>query len=583
MAEVDYHLRSEVSQLQRMVAALAGDVETVGHGVAVVGQQTHETKSEVQSLRNRVEAFIDENRKTANVQRAEIRRTSCLQELEKNFKEHDSVRSHAVSVLQGLDTGVVDKDLMSRAVQAGFLRTPSYWLSPALIGLAAWIQHDRDRAEKAVAEAFRRDAAKTSLAYALILRRQGRMSASIAWLSHYLETQDPRELGRDFAVLLESASQGAFGPKAESVVRERMSIWREQLLTDPGMVDEQVRRWRLEIDGLTPRFAFEYPALKTLSPEAPVLERVLHRASTHARISQKYEAILNAETPKHISVEDAIDDILDRLVSDYDEEELPLRRDLIMAEAIIECDGDLDRAKAQGQLAQDALQETLDYLTIQSSSALRPVSIGVSLATQRVAIGACSAWFARAHQEFSRDYRKDVPADVTAHIQLDAPVASKTFTLPAWSGSISGDMNQAESSLVAHWDANTKPFLDSLVYNPTRDVAFAVVTCVLTLVILGVLNIFVGVFGALVAGGIWWFVIHNRNARAQQNIVTGQKVLAELKAVSIRDLRMAGAQLVDWTTAYKAADQEAKVAEATITKFVGTEDGTPHRVMGWMG
>ena len=47
-------------------------------------------------------------------------------------------------------------------------------------------------------------------------------------------------------------------------------------------------------------------------------------------------------------IEDAVDDILDRLVNHYDAEELPRRRELANLEAIIEHDGDLRAATRPG-------------------------------------------------------------------------------------------------------------------------------------------------------------------------------------------------------------------------------------------
>ena len=49
------------------------------------------------------------------------------------------------------------------------ISTPDYWLAPVLVALAAWINNNRDLAERAIREAVKRDNEHTSLAMALIL------------------------------------------------------------------------------------------------------------------------------------------------------------------------------------------------------------------------------------------------------------------------------------------------------------------------------------------------------------------------------------------------------------------------------
>ena len=56
--------------------------------------------------------------------------------------------------------------------------TLEVFATPALVALAAWLNDQQDLAQRALAEAIRRDDEKTSLLFSLVSRRAGRLSAA---------------------------------------------------------------------------------------------------------------------------------------------------------------------------------------------------------------------------------------------------------------------------------------------------------------------------------------------------------------------------------------------------------------------
>ena len=48
---------------------------------------------------------------------------------------------------------------------------PRYWLAPCLIALSAWINDNKELADKALKEALKRNEEKTTLFFALVSRR----------------------------------------------------------------------------------------------------------------------------------------------------------------------------------------------------------------------------------------------------------------------------------------------------------------------------------------------------------------------------------------------------------------------------
>ncbi|MER7673394.1 hypothetical protein ABTY61_33715 [Kitasatospora sp. NPDC096128] len=573
MTEVDYVLRNQVAQVDRLVNRLSEQVGQVSGQVSAVGIAQRQTQSELQQLRADFLAFVHQSQLTANVQRAETRIGVIQDKVDHEFGHHKVVRRTAVGMLQAFDLGLVSEATVTSVSEQLMIQTPRYWLAPALVALAAWSADDPALCERAVDEAFRRSPERTSLLFALVLRRQGRQQAAVRWLRHYLIAQDPAALGREFAVILESISQGAFGAGGREMLHETLGRWRETLLGDDEARAAQVRRWRAEIDSLrAPSAAGEFPRLSQVSPQWPQLDAVLAAARAQQAILAKYTAMMAGESLPSERLEDAIDDILDRLVSEYDNEELPLRRDLAFNQAVVACDGDLDAARRAVDVDSASLEETLDYLTIQSTAALNPSAIGASASTQRLAVAACHEWFAQAHAGFSRDYRMAEPPDVHAVFATSHTVGAQVFKLPQWAGSFNTPLPALEQSLAQHWDQHTAPFLASLAYPLQRQLVMLGGALVLLLFVVGPMNIAVALGLAVLAGGICGVVLYTRSEAARKATDSAKELLARAKNDSLHQLRGACAEYTDWKTAYRNADQ----VETRTREFIGSLAAAGH-------
>lgn len=573
----DIQLHRQVEQLARLVSLVDDKVDLVNQGVVTVNATQLETRNDLSQLRADFQSFVMQAERTANIQRAETRLGVIRDQVEHEFGHHKVVRRSATGILQAFDVGLVSEKTVRDISEQLMIQTPRYWLAPALVALAAWSGDDPVLCNKALEEGFRRSPTRTSLFFALVTRRQGRMDASARWLKHYLSVLDPSSLGRDFAVVLESVSQGAFGPAGREMVQEVLSQWRELLLTDDSVIAAQVERWRKEIasrrsDSATDRF----PRLAQVSPEWPQLDGALANAGAHQGVHAEYVALLKEEIRPSERIEDAVDDILDRLVTEYDNEELPLRRELALNSAIVETNGDLSRAQEKANLDTAALEETLDYLTIQTTSALHPSSIGVSRATQRIAVSACSEWFRTGHDEFSRAYRASIPSDVNAAFATSHSVGAQTFSLPPWSASFTLPLRELEISFVSHWDKHVEPFIDSMRYDwKKKSIIPAIVVVVLAIVLTSMGA--AGFFVALIAGGIWAFVIYRRHEAALKAVETAEKLLAQMKQDSVQQLRGAAAELNDWQSEFAKADDMSVSVQELINDYGTAGHGfTPH-------
>jgi hypothetical protein len=564
MADLERTILNEVRDVERLVIRLEQGVGQVGMQVATVSQQAADTRSELQRLTAEFQKYVLDAQKTANVQRAETKIVGVEAQLEHQFGHYKVVRNIAIGVLQDFDNGLVSNDTMRQASEQRVIETPGYWLAPVLVALNAWLSNDPERCSLAIEEANRRSPAKTALFMALTLRRQGREESSLRWLRHYLGALDPSGLGREFAMILESVSQGAFGPAGVALIQERLDEWRDRLLRDEGRRQAQVTRWRAEIDQHPgSSSAANYPRLAVVSPQWPQMDAALGKAGAHENLIRKYSAMAAEEPTPAERLEDQVDDILDLLVRGYDEEELPLRRQHAEHEAVVRHEGDLAAAKRSLDTDLLALDKRLDYLTIQSESALAPDKLGVSRATQRMAVSSCHEWFAQAHAAYSRDYRAAIPPNVDAVFHGQHNLAGTVFQLPQWVGSFTEPMEKLERSLADHWERAAKPFIDGLAYkwgtNLIAPIAISVVLLICAFSQPAVLLLL------LLVGGGWGLYLWSQSQSAVRRQEEVRNLLAQAKQDSLQQLRGAGAEVVDWSNAFKRADSRETAVRALIT------------------
>ncbi|MER6846417.1 hypothetical protein AB0A81_02540 [Streptomyces flaveolus] len=573
MSEVDYALHRKVQEVSNLVVRLTEQVGSVSGQVSAVEANQQQARTELQALRDEFLAFVRQAETTANVQRAETRIGVIEDKIDHEFGHHKTVRRTAVGMLQAFDVGLVSEDNVRMVSDQLMIQTPRYWLAPALVALASWSADDRDLCERAVDEAFRRSPDRTALFFALVLRRQGRREGAVRWLRHYLLAQDPASLGREFAVILEAIAQGAFGVVGRDLLDRTLAEWRSQLADSADAGTKQITRWREEIAALRgPSGRQEFPRLAAVSPQWGQLDGVLSGARGQQLLLDKYRAVLDREFTPSERIEDAVDDILDRLVSEYDNEELPLRRDLAFHQAVVDHDGDLDSARRVADADAASYEETLDYLTVQTTAALNPEAIGTSPATQRLAVAACHEWFQHAHAGHTRDYRAAMPQDVQAHFDTAYTVAAQSFRLPPWTGSFTQPLAALEKSLADHWDRHMTPFIEALGYPWLKKAAPLVAVVIGILLIVTQASVGFALGTAAVVGVVWGLVLNNGAQAARRNQDTARQALEQAKTESLHALRGASAELTDWYEKFRAADQvEAKVRE--LIASLRTEGG----------
>ena len=555
-----------IHAVERMSRQLSSQIDQVDTSVGLVRNDLSLTSNELKELRAEFDEFVQTAVKTAAVQQSETRIVHVKAELDRQYGHYSNVRRTSVGILQAFDVGNVGNDVVRQVSEELMIQTPRYWLAPVIVALAAWSRDSQEMAEKSVQEAYSRDANKTSLFFALVMRRQGRVDAASRWLKHYLSSLDPNALGREFAVILEATSYNAFGPAAQKLLSEIMTTWCTDLRNNREVVESQIRSWVGEIGGnreqLTDR---SYPNLEQLSPEWVRVKRQLEQASALPVTIDKYEQIADHEAAIPGTLEHLLDDILDRLVTEYDGEELPLRREVLYHESVIEEQGDIKLALQRSDRLQKALEETTDVVSMQTVAAITPELVGVSTQTQRIAIGVGQGDFRTALGRFCAAYRTEAVWAVP--LVFDKSHSQYAATYGFQGCQLHTDMPESDGidQIRAAWQATFAAFINRISFKNSWYTKPALIAGAVALVVFFV-NVWSGLVALAAGAGIVFYLGHQQKKKCDGAVAAVERVRGEAIEYTISRYRDANAEFVDATTLFRDLDQQ----EGDLLRLIDT-------------
>ena len=402
-------ITSSINRLRQDIGSVGVEVNHIGHEQVVI-------KSQLMQLLDDFADFVDADRKQKALQLAETRVGVLSQQLQTEFGYYAEIRRLAVGILQGVDVGVLSDDTLRASTEEVMMKAPGYWLAPVLVMVAAWIRQDQPTMQKALAEALRRDDYKTTLFLVLVMRRLGRREASMLWLQRYFRHQDPRHLDREFITLLESIATGLFPPAARQLMQEHLAQWLALLTAGGGFVEKQRQKWdefmEAQAAGVPPA-APTYPLLSQHAANWGELAISLNRAQVHDLLRKHFMAITAGAHDFSTGLNTQLDETLSRLVSNFDEEELPLHQEVQLNRLIVQHEGDKQAAQAQFGAQSELFDQQVDLLQLLTNALFDAELAGTASVTQALALSVSQSWILDAHGTFTARARHQTPAQAT--------------------------------------------------------------------------------------------------------------------------------------------------------------------------
>ena len=408
--------RADLSLIERSLSNLAGSIDYVNNRVDQVDDNVKIVYNEVEKLANEFREYVEMQSLANRKAEAKMNLSAIRDKLKDNFGHYDVVRRTATGILQANDLAIVKSSMLSHVTEKQMIETPNYWLTPCLVALAAWINDDKALAERALAEGIRRNDEKTSLFFGLICRRIGRENSSLKWFARYLEAQDEEKLDRKAVIVLDAFASGLLGNDTENFVYQQIQEWMSNLEAKPGFTERQLDNWKNAINSKrVPLKSGLYPYLEKYSNTWGNLQDVLEGANLNNDLYEYFKKVFEQkEEPKKLKVE--LDKILDSLVTEFDEEELPLKREEQFEELVVRYNGSESKAHAQMALEKSVYDDYRDFMQLLTDASMNPEESKSSVATQKFATALSRNNIVTAFNDIVAQNRMNVPYDIEINV-----------------------------------------------------------------------------------------------------------------------------------------------------------------------
>ena len=408
--------RADLSLIERSLSNLAGSIDYVNNRVDQVDDNVKIVYNEVEKLANEFREYVEMQSLANRKAEAKMNLSAIRDKLKDNFGHYDVVRRTATGILQANDLAIVKSSMLSHVTEKQMIETPNYWLTPCLVALSAWINDDKALAERALAEGIRRNDEKTSLFFGLICRRIGRESSSLKWFARYLEAQDEEKLDRKAVIVLDAFASGLLGNDTENFVYQQIQEWMSNLEAKPGFTEKQLDNWKNAINSKrVPLQKGLYPYLEKYSNTWDNLKDVLEGANLNNDLYEYFKKVFEQkEETKKLKVE--LDKILDSLVTEFDEEELPLKREEQFEELVVKYNGSESRANAQMALEKSVYDDYRDFMQLLTDASMNPEESKSSVATQKFATALSRNSIVTAFNDVVAQNRMNVPYEIEINV-----------------------------------------------------------------------------------------------------------------------------------------------------------------------
>ena len=408
--------RADLSLIERSLSNLAGSIDYVNNRVDQVDDNVKIVYNEVEKLANEFREYVEMQSLANRKAEAKMNLSAIRDKLKDNFGHYDVVRRTATGILQANDLAIVKSSMLSHVTEKQMIETPNYWLTPCLVALAAWINDDKALAERALAEGIKRNDEKTSLFFGLICRRIGRENSSLKWFARYLEAQDEEKLDRKAVIVLDAFASGLLGNDTENFVYQQIQEWMSNLEAKPGFTERQLDNWKNAINSKrVPLKSGLYPYLEKYSNTWNNLQDVLEGANLNNDLYEYFRGVFEQkEETKKLKVE--LDKILDSLVTEFDEEELPLKREEQFEELVVRYNGSESKAHAQMALEKSVYDDYRDFMQLLTDASMNPEESKSSVATQKFATALSRNNIVTAFNDIVAQNRMNVPYDIEINV-----------------------------------------------------------------------------------------------------------------------------------------------------------------------
>ena len=308
-------------------------------------------------LQQTVNKFVIEYRRDQIVQNAYNRLAEYKREWEQQFGRYKEVRELAAGIIYIVDSGFISRAVILDVTERLTIRTPRYWLAPATLAIAAWLDNDKERYFDSINSALALDSGKTALFMTLLLRHQARTEVMRQWIGSYLAGLDPVNLPTDFAIVMEAVTGRTLGADSAPQLVQTMLRWYKTAADSRDVEADEIRQWERKLLSLAAPgdYADELSTVAQFSPDWELLRKRYEVNTAIEAADQHFRGRFDDGAEVPADLDEKISLLLKRLAEDPDTAEEKILWDIRQAEAVIETQ---DEAAAERRVAADEAGRT---------------------------------------------------------------------------------------------------------------------------------------------------------------------------------------------------------------------------------
>lgn len=315
-----------------------------------IDRDTERIQSSTDSLYQRIKNLQTQIERHEENQIAHDNILKIDQIIKARFSNHVTIRRTVMGVVRDFDINLVRNSTIQELSEELWITGSRYWLSYALIAITAWVNDSPEIARNALAESERRDAIKTTLFFCLLNLRFGRMEAAKKWFYEYFKTLDPTMLQQETAILLQSFLNGIFGKdkQLEREVIELIDEWITIINENEQISVELLNAYETYIQNLKTPVTFSYESILKFCVNAKELQKSYQDVSRFTTLLKLVKSLdVDSERQDDTNYKSRVDAVLMNLISNYDADELALKKQQEYFFSIIEHNGDKEQAERQ--------------------------------------------------------------------------------------------------------------------------------------------------------------------------------------------------------------------------------------------
>lgn len=366
--------------------------------------------------------------------------------IKEQFSNYIAIRRTVMGVVRDFDINLVRNSTIQELSEELWITSSRYWLSYTLIAITAWVNNYPEVAKNALAESGRKDAIKTTLFFCLMNLRFGRMDAAKKWFYEYFKTLDPTTLQQETAILLQSFLNGIFGKdkELEQEIIRLINEWISIINDHEQISSELLSAYETYINNLNAPVKFSYESVLQYCVNSGELEHSYKDVSKFEMLLQFVKSLdVDAEPQDNSNYKSRIDAILINLISNYDAEELELKKQQEYYRCIIENGGDIAQAEAQFQAIEELGDNEFNIGKQMLKWAIYDDSDQTNVQVRKFGFQNTKSWFKSAVDRFDARLQETFPMEYRLHIDT-------------WEGVSNGSDQAEQIESVKNYFANNR-------------------------------------------------------------------------------------------------------------------------------